>query len=241
MSELWVVMPVYNEEQCVERVIMEWLPALHAESNSFTICILNDGSKDGTLTILRGLAESYPELRIVNKPNSGHGQTCAEGYRLALAEGAAWVLQIDSDGQCDPVYFADFWRKRKDHPVIYGYRNKREDGLKRFLVSRVVSLVTLLGSGIWVRDANVPYRLMSAEVLKSSVSDIPSDFHLANVKLAAVQQALYGIHWINIVFRNRIGGTPSIKSFSFFKQGWKLFKQLQGSKTALALGYSQKQ
>lgn len=230
MEKLWIVVPVYNEEESIVHVVSEWIPVLRSHVPQFTFCILNDGSIDKTFEILENLKTQYPEIRVVNKTNTGHGQTCIYGYRLALEEGADWIFQMDSDGQCDPQYFAKFWESRQEFPVIYGYRFKRDDGYKRYLISRFVSFVTWLSSGIWVRDPNVPYRLMRADAVRLVLEKIPPNFHLANIALAALQQKNIGIHWLNFRFRDRFGGTPSAKALSFVKRGVQLFQQLRGIK-----------
>ncbi len=229
-AELFLVMPAYNEEASVAKVVDEWMPVLRATvGENFTFCAINDGSKDGTLAVLNTLAARYPQLSVADKPNSGHGQTCLFGYRRGLASGATWLFQLDSDGQCDPAYFPQVWAARSESPVVYGYRRRRDDGLSRFLVSRVVSAVTLAATGTWVRDANVPYRLMRADTLQGVVDDVPGDFHLANIMLSALHQKRFGIRWVDIGFRQRFGGVPSVKAYSFAKQGWKLFRQLRGA------------
>lgn len=229
MKNLWVVMPVYNEKECIGPVVKEWIPTLRQYAPGFTLCVLNDGSKDNTLSILRDLQKEYPELRVVDKPNSGHGQSCLEGYRLAIKEGADFIFQIDSDGQCDPQYFQSVVDAADSNKVVYGFRKSRDDGWKRWVISRIVSLFAWVATGVWVRDANVPYRMMHSETLSGFVDKIPSDFHLANILVSVLQQKHFGIHWVNIHFRDRIGGSPSVKSYSFFKHGLKLFRQLRAS------------
>ncbi len=225
---LWAVMPVYNEEASVARVLDEWVPCLRAATGApFRLCALNDGSRDGTLAILKNLQGQYPELMIVDKHNSGHGQTCAAGYKKALQNKAQWVFQLDSDGQCDPAFFKRLWDARDTSPAVYGYRKKREDGFSRFLISRAVTLVTFFCTGIWVRDANVPYRLMRSDTLAPYINRIPADFRLVNILLAALQKKHHGIAWVDIVFRDRFGGTPSLKAFSFFRHGILLARQLR--------------
>jgi glycosyltransferase involved in cell wall biosynthesis len=226
-TELFVVMPVYNEEETLTKVVEEWIPVFRSHTRAFQFCILNDGSKDSTLSILKQLAVTYPEIVVVDKPNSGHGQTCVTGYKLALKTAASWVFQIDSDGQCDPSFFGTFWEMRPNHAALYGYRKVRDDGYSRFLISRVVSLVTWIAAGRWVKDANVPYRLMRKDTLTGWINEIPSDFHLANVLVAALQDKKFRIKWLDIRFRERQGGRASVKAYSFVKQGWLLFKQLR--------------
>ena len=110
-GKLWVVMPAYNEEGCVRHVAEEWLQTLKQNYPDFIFLVLNDGSRDSTLAILNSIAGKEENFRVIDKLNSGHGQTCLEGYRIALKQEAEWILQIDSDGQCDPIYFERFLDK----------------------------------------------------------------------------------------------------------------------------------
>ena len=201
---------------------------LRRHVDNFCFCVLDDGSRDETAAVLARAQKKYPELYVVTKENSGHGQTCVAGYTLAVQKHARWILQIDSDGQCDPCYFADLWRKRLTHPVVYGYRYRRDDGLRRWLISRVVSCVAWAATQVWVADANVPYRLMRSDHLAPLLPHIPKDFYLANVLLSVLQQKNSRIAWCNIHFRNRASGTPSVSMKSMVRHGAHLATQLRG-------------
>ncbi|MES2478268.1 MAG: glycosyltransferase family 2 protein [Bacteroidota bacterium] len=229
INHLWVVMPVYNEEEAVGGVIDEWHKVLISSELNFTFCILNDGSKDKTLSILQDCASKYEQIKIINKPNSGHGQTCVMGYQLGLEAGADWIFQIDSDGQCDPAYFKNLIAESSLHKAIYGQRVTRDDGTKRIVISKFVLLFTLIATGQWINDGNVPYRLIHANLMKNIAYKVPADFHLANILVSVLCNKQEKIKWIPIHFRDRSGGSPSVKTFSFVKHGFKLFKQLRSA------------
>jgi len=233
-GKLWVVMPAYNEEGSVAHVAEEWLQTLKQNYPDFIFLALNDGSKDSTLAILNSIAGKEKNFRVIDKPNSGHGQTCVEGYRIALKEGAEWILQIDSDGQCDAVYFEGFVNKASEEKIIYGWRKSRDDGRRRLWISRFVTLFAFAATRVWVKDGNVPYRLMHRTTLENMVGLVPRDFHLANILVAVLQEKYIGIFWVPIHFRNRMGGTASVKTYSFLKHGMKLFTQLR---TAIPANY----
>jgi glycosyltransferase involved in cell wall biosynthesis len=204
---LWVVMPVYNEAATVRAVVDEWLPVLRGCAADVTVCVLDDGSTDATPRVLAALAREHGRrLRVVTKANTGHGRTCVHGYRLALAEGARWILQIDSDGQCDPAYFPELWRLRSEHALVFGHRRTRRDGRWRGVVSRLLALGAAAASGVWVRDPNVPYRLMCGAALRQVIDDVPGEVDLANAYLAVALAARGRIRWVDIVFRERLGG-----------------------------------
>jgi glycosyltransferase involved in cell wall biosynthesis len=228
-GKLWVVMPAYNEEACLRYVAEEWLQTLKHTYPDFIFLALNDGSKDSTLAILNSIASKEKNFRVVDKLNAGHGQTCLEGYRIALKEAAEWILQIDSDGQCDPVYFESFLNKASEEKIIYGWRKSRDEGWRRLWISRFVTLFAFVATGVCVKDGNVPYRLMHKTTLENIVGLVPRDFHLANILVAVLQEKYFGISWVPIHFRNRMGGTASVKTYSFVKHGVKLFRQLRAA------------
>ncbi len=134
--ELIVVIPVYNESENIESVVAEWVECLRAETGEFLIVLLNDGFRDNTAAVLSKLAALHGgNLQVVDKANSGHGRTCRLGYDMALGMGAPWIFQIDSDGQCDPVFFHDFWSERDSFDCIFGMRATRDNGPGRVFVS----------------------------------------------------------------------------------------------------------
>lgn len=223
---LWVVLPVYNEAATIRGVIEEWVLALRKTDATFVITAINDGSKDDTAAILDAL--SYPELRVWHRKNVGHGRSCRFGYETAVVNGAEWVLQIDSDGQCDPVFIAQFWGARFSRTVMLGRRVKRDDGIPRWLVSRVVSLVVFLHTGFWIRDANVPYRLLRADRLKWALPRLPPEAFFTNILLSYL---LAGeIKWIPIRFRQRAGGRSAIKLKAMMGFAFRLTGELHALK-----------
>jgi dolichol-phosphate mannosyltransferase len=227
--ELLIVMPVYNEQASVRKVVNEWFSEIENWTQDFVFLAINDGSRDQSLTVLESLKERHGRrLEIVSRPNKGHGQSCMEGYRTAIARGIPWVFQIDSDGQCDPQYFFRFWLLREQCDVIYGVRRKRDDGWRRVVASRVLRVTLAFSCFANCVDANVPYRLMRTGVLGRVVDRIPSDFFLANVALAVllryeqVREAR-----VPIRFRERYGGEPSVPLGNFGSKGGELLRQLR--------------
>ncbi len=228
--ELMVVMPVFNEQASIRKVVMEWFQEIENWTDHFIFLAIDDGSKDESLLKLKQLQKQLgSRLEIVSRPNKGHGQSCLEGYRTACERGIPYVMQIDSDGQCDPQYFYRLWRVHQNHDVIYGHRKVRDDGFRRVLASAILKLSILFTMGVWCVDANVPYRLMSTESLKPILPKIPDDFVLANVGLAVLLKWDKKIRHqsIPIRFRDRYGGEPSVRLAKFGEKALELFGQLR--------------
>ena len=227
--ELLVVLPVYNEEANIGRVIEQWCAQLDAGTVRYSILALDDGSTDGTASVLQSLREKWgPKLELVQHGNSGHGPTILKGYRLAIERRVPWIFQIDSDGQCDPQYFARFWAARDAYDFIAGCRLRREDGLGRVFISSVLRGVILLISGANCRDANVPYRLMRTAAIAPLVEKIPSDSFFTNVGLSVLAlRARLRIALIPIVFRARLGGRTTVPYRKMGKHAVDLYRNLK--------------
>jgi glycosyltransferase involved in cell wall biosynthesis len=227
--ELLVVMPIFNEEACLEGVLEEWSKELDASGIDYCLLVVDDGSTDRTLVLLENWKQRRGDSRIevVSRANRGHGQTCLECYRRACLSGVPWVFQVDSDGQCDPAYFSAVWAARHDREVVYGRRAVRRDGWKRALASVLVRVVVQLSSGANCIDANVPYRLMSTARLLPLVDTVPSGFDLANIALAVqLNRAGWREAIVPIAFRPRAGGEPSVPLIRFAGKALELFGQL---------------
>ncbi len=218
-------MPAYNEAENIEEVIKEWHPVaekINAEGNDCRIVIANDGSRDNTWEILNSLKEKYSFLEPINKPNSGHGATVLHLYRYAISAGVNYVFQTDSDGQTRPEEFYQMWDNREKSDFHIGTRGGRQDGASRVFVTKTLKLVVRIMFGVWVKDANTPFRLMKAERLAEIMKIVPEDFFLANVAISAIAvKRNVPITWYPITFRPRQGGVNSINMKRIIKIGWK--------------------
>ena len=230
LPELAVVMPMYNEAANITLVLRDWFACLEQVVPNFVFFAINDGSNDETATTLAVIgSELGPRLRVVNKKNSGHGRSCREGYERALAEGAAWILQIDSDGQCDPVFFPAFYKDRQSHDCIFGQRRTRDDGFGRVVISRCCSLLLWLTTGMNLKDANVPYRLMRAKSLRNALKSVPACFDLQNIALSVALKSERQLRWkyLPIHFRARQGGKNSINYYKIATMGLIFLRDLR--------------
>ena len=218
---LYIVIPAYNEQDNIEDVVNEWYEVLNLAGKDSRLVIVDDGSKDNTYGILQELAKSRPQLMPITKPNSGHGATILYAYNFAVQSGADFVFQTDSDGQTRPAEFVEFWRQRHEYDMIIGHRNKRQDGLSRIFVTKVLKLVVRICFGTTITDANTPFRLMKTGVLKEILPLVPKNFNLSNVIISVIfAKQQRKIRYMPITFRPRQGGVNSINFKRICGIGW---------------------
>lgn len=233
MDCLYIVIPAYNEEETIEPVARAWHEVVERVGGGSKLLILDDGSKDATGDKLRALCAELPRLEPVSKPNSGHGGTVRYGYQAALERGADYVFQTDSDGQTLPEEIWPMWERRADFDAQVGWRTGRQDGLSRVLVSKALRVVILFFFGCWPKDANTPFRLMSAASLSRRLPKVPEDYNLTNVLLTVLYHRDGArIRYVPITFLPRQGGVNSINLRRIFRIGRRALKDfatLRGS------------
>ena len=230
-APLAIVVPVYNESQTIQSVVGSWMQELDRQGVDYQFILLNDGSSDASLSVLKTISAEHPRrVVVVDKTNSGHGRTCRLGYDAAVAAPRVeWILQIDSDGQCDPAYFAEFWSRRTSADCIFGRRVRRDDGPARAFTSQLCRLGASLLSGCDLEDPNVPYRLIRREVLASALRRIPASFNIHNVALTFILRKTPGIRWarVPIRFLQRQGGENSINLINVIHWGIDMLLELR--------------
>ena len=225
MEKLYAIIPAYNEQDNIRKVIREWYEVIAATGEESRLVVIDDGSRDDTFTIMQEEAADKPQFIALHKDNSGHGATLLYGYDYALANGADYIFQTDSDGQTLPSEFDMFFKRRYEYDFIIGHRKDRKDGFFRIVTTKVLRYVVRAVFSVNLKDINTPFRLMNRELLEDCMRFIPKDFNLSNVILtvAAARRGYTGLY-IPVTFRNRQGGKNSINVKTIFKIGLKALK-----------------
>lgn len=222
MDTLYIVMPAYNEEGNIEEVVKSWYPLLSGKSEDSRLVVADSGSKDRTHAILEEMrAGDFPKLEILDTTNQFHGPKVIALYKYAIANGADYIFQTDSDGQTDPNEFPAFWKARKRYDGIFGNRKVRGDGKDRALVEKVVCSLLHLYFGVKVPDANAPFRLMKAQTVAKYIDKMPEDYNLPNIMMTTYF-AYYKepMAFKVITFKPRQAGVNSVNIPRIVKIGW---------------------
>jgi len=106
-----VIVPVYNVEkylrQCLESIVGQTFRDLE-------IIVINDGSKDSSLNIIREYAEKDDRIKIIDKPNEGYGKTMNRGLEAAAGE---YIGIVESDDWIEPDMYETLYGIAKAHHV----------------------------------------------------------------------------------------------------------------------------
>ncbi|MBS1598520.1 MAG: glycosyltransferase family 2 protein [Bacteroidetes bacterium] len=183
--QLAVVVPVYNEEKNLESLINDWHQIFAGNQISYEFIIINDGSKDNSLSILNSVKESNIKipLTIYSQPNQGHGAAILNGYQKSLR--AEWVFQIDADHQLSTDTFVSLWNQRPDYDFLLGERKQKNASISRKFISAASKAIVRLVYGGKISDVNSPYRLMRSEQLKKIIDIVPKNSFAPNILITS--------------------------------------------------------
>lgn len=224
MNELAVIIPVYNEEACIDVVISKWTSELQRLRINFQIHAYNDGSKDGTLHRLNELAGNNKNLTVHDKRNSGHGPTIIQGYRDNSS--TEWIFQIDSDNETEPDMFEELWTKRHSYDFLIGRRLSFDDSIVRRFMSFMSRFVVRTFYGSRVYDVNLPYRLMKSEKFKDLFFALPDDTFAPNLIVSGIASIKkLNVYEVPLQKRKRTTGKVSIQKMKLLKVALKSFVQ----------------
>ena len=222
---LSVIIPVYNEEDCIEQVILSWSEMLkNCVGPSFQIVCVNDGSKDNSLYKLKSLENSVKELVELDQKNKGHVHAILNGYQQSL--NSDWIFQVDSDDEMKPKHFPQLWKNRDQFDFLVGIRIERQSPLSRSLITLVSRWTIWLLYGFGVKDVNCPYRLMRNSFVSKGLKLIPSNTFAPNLLLSGLSSIWkQRIFQTEVPYEFRTTGAVSINHFNAFKIAFRSFKE----------------
>lgn len=219
-----IVMPVYNEEEIIEEVVRGFHRKVLSHFNNWEFIMIDDCSTDTSGEVLDKLAEEIP-LRIIHlQKNRGHGIA----LRTALDQAQKkWLFHCDSDNQFYPEDFWKLWKKKNNNDIVIGYRQKRHDPLSRLLITRLVRLINYILFGVYLIDANSPFKLMKKTLLNEILKYISKNVFAPSIMITVLSKKL-GKHVIEVPVRNlpRVTGKISIVKWALVKACLRSTKEL---------------
>lgn len=123
---LSIVSPMYNEAEGLAEFVRQVHLAVDGAGVSWELILVNDGSKDGSLSVAKEIATGDRAVRVVGfSRNFGHEAASTAGLRYARGEA---VVLIDSDLQDPPGVIPRMLEKwREGYQIVYGVRSKRRE------------------------------------------------------------------------------------------------------------------
>jgi glycosyltransferase involved in cell wall biosynthesis len=158
-----VVIPVYNSREILPRLVDELLAVLARHTSEHEVLLVNDGSPDGSWSVVCELAAAHPALRGLDlMRNYGQHNAILCGLRAARHP---LVITMDDDLQHPPAEIPRLLaRLTPDVDVVYGTPQQEQHGLWRPLASRITKLALQSAMGAETARKVSAFRLLRRDL-----------------------------------------------------------------------------
>jgi len=169
LSRTLIVIPTYNERECVEPIVA----AVRAAVPQATTEIVDDNSPDGTGAVADQLAARDPQVRVLHRAHkAGLGAAYMQAFSEALAEGWERIVQMDADFSHNPTDVPRLLQALEEGAdMAVGSRYVRGGGtqnwgLGRRLISRGGGVYARMALGVGVHDLTAGFKAWKAATLQ---------------------------------------------------------------------------
>jgi glycosyltransferase involved in cell wall biosynthesis len=208
MTRKLAIVPAYNEEACVARVVS----AIHEHSPDFDVLVIDDGSTDST-----GRCAERAGATVLRHPfNLGIGGAVQSGFQYAARHGYEIAAQVDADGQHDPRYLSHLVNRLcgdEEVDMVWGSRFQEEAGYKVPFMRRTgIMLFSGLMSAIVrqrVTDPTSGFRMTNRRGIELFARDYPHDYPEVEAILMMHAHRLR-MSEVPVRMSERLGGRSSI-------------------------------
>ena len=165
-EKLDVVVPVYNEEECLDELVRRLILVKEKMNEvDMNLLFVNDGSRDGSILKLCSYAEKYSYIKVISfSRNFGHQAAVTAGLDQATGD---YVAIIDADLQDPPELIEPMYTKAKEgFDIVYGKRSSRKgETLFKKLSARYFYKFISTMCDVEIPEDTGDFRLISRRVL----------------------------------------------------------------------------
>ncbi len=195
MSKAFVVIPTYNEQDNLRRLIEQVLQ----QDESLQVLVVDDNSPDGTGQLADELAASNSRINVLHRPGKmGLGSAYRDGFRRAMQLGADLLIEMDADFSHDPAILPVFLEQIKDYDLVIGSRYLNGISvvnwpLRRLMLSYGANWYTRLVTGLTIMDCTSGFKcfrrslieLIDLDRVKSDGYSFQIEMHFRSAQLGA--------------------------------------------------------
>lgn len=205
-----LIIPAYNEEEN----ILDTCTKISEFSDEIDYIVINDGSKDNTLKILRENNINY--ISLIN--NLGIGGAVQTGYKYAYENGYDIAIQFDGDGQHDVNYVPNICEPivegKADMVIGTRYLDKNESQFQstfmRRLGSNIISFFIKVCTGKKITDPTSGFRAVNKKIIEEFAKEYPTDYPEPESTVCMLCKN-YKVTEVPVSMNERQGGTSSIR------------------------------
>lgn len=165
--DISIVIPLLNEEENVEEAYRQVKLVLSGMGRPYEMVFVDDGSRDGTLSILKGISSADKCVRVISfRRNFGQTAAMSAGFDYSLGR---IIIPMDGDLQNDPRDIPRLIAKVEEgYDVVSGWRKERKDTfLTRRLPSMTANWLISKITGVHLHDYGCTMKAYRKEVVQN--------------------------------------------------------------------------
>ncbi|MBP7088381.1 MAG: glycosyltransferase family 2 protein [Candidatus Omnitrophica bacterium] len=166
MIEYSVILPVYNEEESLNKLCSSLEEVMSKLSKPYEIIFIDDGSQDKSLEILRSLQSKSRNVLLIDLgKHLGQARAMQAGFDAARGD---IIITIDSDGQFDPQDIPKLLDKlNQGFDVVCGFRDKRRDAFSKIASAKIANIIRRIFIGERIHDVGSTFRAYRSKTVKN--------------------------------------------------------------------------
>ena len=221
-SDSIVIIPTYNERENIENIIR----AVFALEKVFHILIIEDGSPDGTASIVKTLQQKFPErlFMIERKGKLGLGTAYIAGFKWSLEHNYEYIFEMDADFSHNPADLPRLYKACAEEGADVAIGSRYISGVNvvnwpmgRVLMSYFASKYVRLITGIPVQDTTAGFKCYRRRVLETiDLDGIRFKGYAFQIEMKfTAYKCGFKIVEVPVIFINRELGTSKMNSSIF--------------------------
>jgi len=226
--KLSIVIPTYNEEGNIEKMLTLTNEILKKSGVSHELIVVDDQSKDATRAVVKELQKKISEIKLIERDSErGLATALIAGYTAARGE---WLGSMDADLASDPQHLPEMITALKENDFVIGSRylpgskfqgkpflNQLASILGQFLVRWLLK--------IKVRDTSNNYRLFKKEVWEAIKNLLHPNGNIMITEIAYLaEKAGFRMKEIPIIYIERRHGKSKL---SIWQEAMNFFRNIQ--------------
>lgn len=221
-SDSIVIIPTYNERENIENIIR----AVFALEKVFHILIIEDGSPDGTASIVKTLQQEFPErlFMIERKGKLGLGTAYIAGFKWSLEHNYEYIFEMDADFSHNPADLPRLYKACAEEGADVSIGSRYVSGVNvvnwpmgRVLMSYFASKYVRLITGLPIHDTTAGFKCYRREVLQTiDLDGIRFKGYAFQIEMKfTAYKCGFKIVEVPVIFINRELGTSKMNSSIF--------------------------
>jgi len=165
--DISIVIPSYNEEESIKELHSWIVRVVKANTYSYEIIFIDDGSSDNTWKVINELAAVDTNVKGIKfRRNYGKSAALQTGFEKVIGD---VVITMDSDLQDSPDEIPELYRMIKDdnYDIVSGWKKKRYDPISKTIPTRLYNWATRKMTGVRLHDMNCGLKAYKKTVVKS--------------------------------------------------------------------------